>query len=114
MDACLYSFGYNILACCGFGGWLTFACSVCVCPNCLMSFDLVLGFRRFVLVFEHLTVIGAFGINCRMLDAFCLSCLFANWSAFLINGVLLVSHCFMAAVVLVSQSLMSVWNVIRS
>ena len=112
MDACLYCFGYNILACCGFGGLLGFACRFL--PNCPMSFDLVLGFRCFGFGFGCVRVIGAFGINCRMSDAFFLSWLFASCRAFLINGVLLVSHCFMAAVVLVSQSSISVWKGIRS
>jgi hypothetical protein len=48
-----------------------------------MSIDLVFDFLCFFVVFERISVRGAFGINCRMSDAFCLSWLFNSWSAFL-------------------------------
>ena len=113
MDACLYCVGNSFLACCGFGGCIVFACVCFVWPNCRMSFDWGFDFRFLVLVRDRL-IVGAFGINCRISDALCLSWSFASWIAVLMNWVLLVNQCFIAVVLFSSQSSISVWNGKRS
>jgi hypothetical protein len=104
MDTCLYCFGYNILVCCGFRGWMIFAwCFGFVLPNCLMSFYLVLDFLLFCVCSSnkvHISRHKLSDIGCLLFElAFCqLECVFYK------RCILLVSHCYMAAVVFVPHS----------